>query len=82
MMNERQLLASLTHPFLVNMVQSFQDRETLYLIMDFMPGGDLRYHIAKKRRFTEEEAKFIIVCVFIGLRYLHEREVIHRDIKP
>jgi serine/threonine protein kinase len=55
------------------MVQSFQDRETLYLVMDFLPGGDLRHHIAKKRRFTEEEVKFIIVSIFMGLKYLHEK---------
>ncbi len=51
-MNEKKLLASLKNNFMVNMVQSFQDRETLYLVMDYLPGGDLRHHIAKKRRFT------------------------------
>lgn len=53
-MNEKKLLASLKNNFMVNMVQSFQDRETLYLVMDYLPGGDLRHHIAKRRRFTEE----------------------------
>ena len=67
---------------MVNMVQSFQDRETLYLVMDYLPGGDLRHHIAKRRRFTEEEAKFIIACIFLGLEYLHNKNIIHRDIKP
>lgn len=51
-MGEKKLLASLKNNFLVNMVQSFQDRDTLYLVMDYLPGGDLRHHIAKKRRFT------------------------------
>jgi serum/glucocorticoid-regulated kinase 2 len=36
------------------MLQAFQDRDTLYLIMDLMPGGDLRYHICRKHKFTEE----------------------------
>ncbi|RYE38915.1 MAG: hypothetical protein EOP48_26395 [Sphingobacteriales bacterium] len=40
---------------LVNMMHAFQDRENLYLIMELMPGGDLRYHISKKRRFSEEQ---------------------------
>lgn len=71
MLNEKKLLACLKHPFLVNMIQSFQDRETLFLVMDYLPGGDLRYHIAKRRRFSEEEAKFIIACIFVGLKYLH-----------
>jgi serum/glucocorticoid-regulated kinase 2 len=52
-MNEKKLLASLKNGFLVNMIQCFQDRETLYLVMDYLPGGDLRHHIARKRRFSE-----------------------------
>ena len=64
------------------MVQSFQDRETLYLVMDYLPGGDLRHHIGKCKKFTEEEAKFIIACILLGLEYLHKKNIIHRDIKP
>ena len=44
-MNERKHLSKLSHPFLVNMVYGFQDREYLYLIMDYLDGGDLRYHL-------------------------------------
>jgi serine/threonine protein kinase len=66
-MNEKNLLAKLKHPFLVNMVASFQDRETLYLVMDLMPGGDLRHHIARRRRFSEEQTKFIVANIFICL---------------
>lgn len=64
------------------MVQSFQDRENLYLAMDYLPGGDLRTHMSKKHRFSENEAKFIISCLSLGLDYLHSKNVIHRDIKP
>jgi len=46
-MNERTLLSSLKHPFLVNMFYAFQDRDNLFLVMDIMPGGDLRYHIGR-----------------------------------
>lgn len=53
-MNERKLLSQLKHPFLVNMNCAFQDRENLYLIMDYLSGGDLRYHIGRNRRFNEE----------------------------
>lgn len=52
-MNERTLLAKLKHPFIINMVAAFQDRESLYLVMDYIDGGDLRYHIGKRRKFNE-----------------------------
>jgi serine/threonine protein kinase len=53
-MNERQILTQLNNPFIVNMYYAFQDRENLYLVMDLLNGGDLRYHICRHRRFTEE----------------------------
>ena len=46
-MNERKLLNTLRHPFLVNMHNAFQDRENLFLVMDLLSGGDLRYHLGK-----------------------------------
>ena len=52
-MNERQILTQLHSPFLVNMYYAFQDRENLYLVMDLLNGGDLRYNICKWRRFDE-----------------------------
>ena len=55
-MNERRLLAHLRHPFIINMHYAFQEREHLYIVMDYKSGGDLRYHIHKKtRNFKEEE---------------------------
>lgn len=81
-MNEKKLLAQLKNPFLVNMIASFQDRDTLFLVMDLMPGGDLRYHIGRRRRFSEDQTKFFIACIFLGLEYLHNNNIIHRDIKP
>mmetsp|Transcript_19040 Transcript_19040/g.19036 ORF Transcript_19040/g.19036 Transcript_19040/m.19036 type:complete len:197 (-) Transcript_19040:238-828(-) len=81
-MNERRLLAILKHPFIVNMQFAFQDHENLYLAMDLMPGGDLRYHLSKVKRFPEEQTKFFVTCLVIGLEYLHKNNIIHRDIKP
>ena len=57
---ERELLSKLNHPFLVNMYYSFQDYEYLYLIMDLLNGGDLRYHISRHKKFTEEQTSKII----------------------
>jgi serine/threonine protein kinase len=52
-MNEKKFLSQLNHPFLVNMHYAFQDRDNLYLVIDIMQGGDLRYHLGKNRRFSE-----------------------------
>ena len=81
-MNERRLLAMIKHPFIVNMQFAYQDREKLYLVMDLMPGGDLRYHVSRQKRFTESQTKFFISCILLSLEYLHENAIIHRDIKP
>ena len=79
---EREFLSKLRHPFIVNMNCAFQDYENLYLVMDLLTGGDLRYHICKLRHFSEEETKFFIACLLLGLEYIHGNNIIHRDIKP
>ena len=80
--SERNFLSVLLHPFIVNMVCSFQDYENLYLVMDLLTGGDLRYHLCKLLHFTEEETKFFTACLILGLEYIHGNNIIHRDIKP
>ena len=47
-----------------------------------MPGGDLRYHLAKRIEFTQEPTRFFIACIIAALQYIHANCVIHRDIKP
>lgn len=50
--------------------------------MDLLTGGDLRYHINNEGKFTEEQSKFIIASITLGLEYCHINGIIHRDIKP
>ena len=81
-LGEKNLLSKLHHSFIVNMIYSFQDNDFLYLVMDLLPGGNLRYHLCLKRRFNEKQNKFLIGCILVGLEYIHSQCILHRDIKP
>ena len=80
--SERDLLSIMNHPFIINMHFSFQDNEYLYIAMDLLTGGDLRYHICKNKKFSEEQSKFFISCIILSLEYIHYNKILHRDLKP
>ena len=80
---ERKLMSKLSHPFLVNMHFSFQDNHHLFMILDLMKGGDLRYYYKlQNQKFSEIECKFMISNLILGLEYIHANYIIHCDIKP
>ena len=78
---ERRMMEHLNHPFLCNLRYSFQDVEYLYLVIDLMNGGDLRFHISRKT-FTEETVRFWMGELACALRYIHQQGIVHRDVKP
>ena len=80
--SEKDLLSKLHHPFIVNMHYAFQDNENLYLVMDLLLGGDLRFHISRHKKFSEEQTRFFICGIIFSLEYIHSHNIIHRDIKP
>ena len=79
---ERDLLSKMNHPFIVNMHFSFQDINSLYLVMDLITGNDLRYHLSQEKQFSAEISKFFLACTILGLEYIHYNNILHRDIKP
>ena len=80
--NERKFLEKFNYNLLCNMYYAFQNDENLYIIMDYLSGGDLRYLICRRDNFTEDEVKFIAACITLNLNYIHEKNIIHRDLKP
>ena len=79
---EREILSKLHNPFIVNMYYAFQDSNNLYLVMDYLKGGDLRFHLTRHIHFSEEQSRFFICNVLVALEYIHSQDIIHRDIKP
>ena len=61
---------------------AFNDRDNLYLVMDLLSGGDLRYHIGRIGKFNEDQTKFLIACIIVAIEYIHKMKIFHRDIKP
>nr|XP_023655699.1 serine/threonine-protein kinase 32B [Paramormyrops kingsleyae] len=79
---ELQVMQGLEHPFLVNLWYSFQDEEDMFMVVDLLLGGDLRYHLQQNVQFKEETVKLYICELALALYYLQCCHIIHRDIKP
>ncbi|WFD24726.1 cAMP-dependent protein kinase [Malassezia equina] len=80
--NEHQVLSMVRHPFLVNLWGTFQDPTFLYLVMDFVPGGELFTLLRHSRRFPAQVAKFYISEVALAIDFLHKHNIVYRDLKP
>ncbi|XP_028840031.1 serine/threonine-protein kinase 32A [Denticeps clupeoides] len=79
---ELQIMQNLEHPFLVNFWYSFQDEEDMFMVVDLLLGGDLRYHLQQNVHFSESTVKLYICEIALALHYLRNKRIIHRDIKP
>jgi len=80
--DERKILQSLQHPFLMKLRFAFQTEAKLYFVLDYYRGGELFFHLKRKRKFPELEGRFIVAEVGMALGYLHSLSVIYRDLKP
>ena len=80
--SERDLMVKINCPFIVNIKSAFQDEKYLYIISDFMQGGDLFYHMHETGIFDFELAQFYTCELVLALEYLHNNNMIYRDLKP
>ncbi|KAH1136608.1 hypothetical protein GYH30_026884 [Glycine max] len=79
---ERNLLAEVDSNCIVKLYCSFQDDEHLYLIMEYLPGGDMMTLLMRKDILTEDEARFYVGETVLAIESIHKHNYIHRDIKP
>ncbi|KAI2639419.1 camp-dependent protein kinase catalytic subunit [Xylaria nigripes] len=83
--DERRILSDVAgHPFITRLITTFSDHDSLYMLLDYIPGGELFSYLRGHRRFPEEWAQFYAAEIVLVLEFLHEHQggVAYRDLKP
>lgn len=80
--DERRILAITHHPFITRMWGTFQDCKSIFMVMDYIEGGELFTLLRRSRTFPNQVAKFYSAEVLLALEYLHSKNIIYRDLKP
>lgn len=75
---ERNLLAEVDSNYIVKLYCSFQDDDHLYLVMEYLPGGDMMTLLMRKDTLTEDEAKFYVAETVLAIESIHRHNYIHR----
>lgn len=80
--SEERILSQLHHPFIVDFKCSFEDKGCFYLLMEFAENGDLRTLFSRVGRLKESSARLYIAEILLAIEYLHQKQIIYRDLKP
>lgn len=80
--SEVQLLSKIQHPFIINLVGHFQDEKRLYLVLDYVQGGELFSYLRRSGRLSDDASRFYIAQLVLAFAYLHRMNIIYRDLKP
>ena len=76
------MLGYIRHPFIVGLRMAFQTREKLFFVLDYCAGGELFFHLGKLGKFPEVRARFYAAEITLALGYIHQFDIIYRDLKP
>jgi len=79
---EKNILMKIQHPFIVNLNYAFQTKDKLYMILDYINGGELFFHLKKEGRFAESRVKMYAAEIVCALAHLHSLDIVYRDLKP
>jgi hypothetical protein len=80
--NERTIMFAVNHPFIVKLFCTFKSPSCLFFLMEFVAGGELFNYIRAEGQFTNETTKYVSAEIILALQYLHNQDIIYRDIKP
>jgi serine/threonine protein kinase len=79
---ERYILSRVQYPFIVELFATFQDSLNVYMLMSYVPGGELFTHLRRAGRFSPDVTRFYLANITLALKYLHSFNIIYRDLKP
>ena len=78
---ETDLMKKLNHPNITKILEMFEDEKYFLIIMEYINGGNLFSFVKKRRKLSEKTAKFLFRQIILGIKYIHEQNIVHRDIK-
>ncbi|XP_017771271.1 PREDICTED: ovarian-specific serine/threonine-protein kinase Lok-like [Nicrophorus vespilloides] len=79
---EINILRSLDHPFIISMKNIVETEECVFMVLEYMEGGELNDLILSTQRISEEQVKFLFYQILLAVQYLHSKGITHRDLKP